>query len=456
MNKHIVYSIGIALSFVFGSCSSSDLAAPSDLQPDKGVISFTLGGSAGNGQALTRTETQTEDEQAITSLYVAAYKGNLLKAVTEADDAGSGSYTANVGASGSLDLYFIANPSEALITAMNALELSTTPNALMALTEASAPAIDGTATNFLMTAHETKTVSSTSEVSTDIGTIGLSRAAARIDITSVPTGFTLESVTFKNRYTQTLLGRVGDSDVSMDGLTHADQAYTAGIISGTTNTYTGYLYGYEDLAGTTQVVINGKYNGLAVSGITVDFATAGEGGTPLPLQRNRVYSIALTTNSSSTDLQNLVATLTVTDWDTSVTLAKSAADITNTSAAPTVAFSAFTNCAVNGTVDTQIDVTDNAAAQFTVTVTNNGSTLSKLVCTGLTVDTADPVTTGEGITITPGTVSYNADGTSTQVFTVAVEANAAAVQRVFTLKAENLLNRDAQAAFTVVQPAAGT
>lgn len=453
MNRYI-YSIGIALSLVLGACDSGELTAyPSDSQPDRGVISFTLSGSAANGQALTRTETQTEAEQAVSTLYVAAYKGNQLKAVVSAI-ASSGTYTANVGASGSLDLYFIANPSEALTTALNALEPGTAPGALLALTESAAPAVDGTATNFLMTAHETKTVSSTEETSTDIGTIGLSRAAARIDITSVPTGFTLEKVTFKNRYTQTKLGRIG-SDASMDGLTcnTAGQEYTTGITSGTTNTYVGYMYGYEDLAGTTQVVIDGKYNGLAVTGITVNFATAGEGNTPLPLQRNRVYSIALSKSSSSADLQNLVATLTVTDWDTSVTLSRSSADITNTTTAPTVAFSDFANCAVNGTNVPQIDVTDAAAASFKVTVTNTGSTLSKLVCTGLSIGGGAAVTTGEGLTITPGTVTYLTDGTSTQEFTVAVTANASGSQRVFTLKAENLLNRDTNVQFTVTQPA---
>lgn len=456
MNKHIIYSLGLVLLLVLSACDNSEpMASQADSQPDRGVISFTLSGSAGNSQARTRTDTQTASEQAIAKLYVASYKGNELKAVVMATDAGDGNYTADVGASGSLDLYFIANPSDALITSLTGLTVGTAPSALMALTESVAPAIDGTATNFLMTGHVTQSVKSTDPVSTNIGAIGLSRVAARIDITSVPTGFTLESVTFKNRYTQTKLGRVGDSDVSMDGLTHADQVYTAGITSGTTTTYTGHLYGYEDLAGTTQLVINGKYNGLDVTGITVDFATAGEGSTAVPLKRNNVYSIALTKSSSSTDLQNLMATLTVTDWDTSVQLAKTTTAITDLTTAPTVAFAGFDNCAVNTTDNSQIDVTDAAAASFTVTVTNGGSTLSKLVCTGVSYDGGvTTITTGEGITITPGAVTYNANGTSTQAFTVAVTANAAATQRVFTLKAENLLKSSTCAQFTIVQPAA--
>ena len=90
-------------------------------------------------------------------------------------------------------------------------------------------------------------------------------------------------------------------------------------------------------------------------------------------------------------------------------------------------------------------------------MTNGGSTLSKLVCAGLSYDGGvTNITTGEGVTITAGATAYNLNGTSTQTFTIAVAENTDASQRVFTFKAENLLNRDAFLAFSVTQPGAGS
>lgn len=452
MNKQIIYTAGLALLLALSSCSNELSADMPDVQQDAGCISFTLGGSAGAPVvARTRGEGETiqnENEQNVTSLYVVSYKANQMKAVVQATkDEVTGKWAANVGASGSLELYFVANPSAALVEAMQGLELGSYPSALLALTESTAPKTDGTENAFLMTAHQVASVATSGEVATDIGSIGLQRAATRVDITTVPSGFSITSVTFVNRYTQTKLGRIGDSDNSMEGLTHASQVYT---LAAPAATYVGQIYGYEDLAGTAQLIINGTYGGLEVTGITVDFT--------VPLKRNTIYSVALSNSGSSSTLGNISAEITVVDWDTSTELSKTTAEITDRDAdankPASLAFSSLNNCTES---DGSITVTTSGAASFEVTVTNGGSTLSKLVCAGLSYDGGvTTITTGEGVTITAGATAYNLNGTSTQTFTVAVAENTDASQRVFTFKAENLLNRDAFLAFSVTQPGAGS
>jgi hypothetical protein len=171
----------------------------------------------------------------------------------------------------------------------------------------------------------------------------------------------------------------------------------------------------------------------------------------VPLQRNKLYQLSMQKIDGTADLKGLEATLTVMDWDDAEIISKTSTQLADRTSAPAVAFSALTNCAES---EGNITVTDNTAATFTVTVSNTGSTLSKLVCSGVSYDGGSTtITTGEGISITAGAVTYSANGTSTQVFTVAIEANASGSQRVFTLKAENMLNRDSQATFTVTQPA---
>lgn len=447
MNKQIIYTAGLALLLALSSCSNEPSPDMPDVLQDAGSISFTLGGSAGAPVvARTRGEGETiqnENEQHVNSLYVVSYKANQMKAVVQATkDEVTGKWAANVGASGSLELYFVANPSADLVQSMQSLAVGSYPSALLALTESTAPKTDGTENAFLMTAHQVASVSTSGDVATDIGSIGLQRAANRIDITSVPSGFSITSVTFVNRYTQTKLGRIGDSDNSMVGLACSDQLYT---LSAPAATYVGMIYGYEDLVGTTaQLVINGTYGGLAVTGITVNFG--------VPLKRNTIYSVALSNTGGSTTLGNISAQLTVVDWDSSITLSKTTAEITNrtdTDTPSALAFSSLNNCNENGG---NISIANKNEASFVVTVTNVGSTLSKLVCTGISYDGGSTtLTTGEGISITSDAPVYNPDGTSSQSFTVSITQNTETSGRVFTLKAENLLNRDASLTFTVTQ-----
>ncbi len=448
MNRYIYYIFGLVLSLVLVSCSTSDIEGDAVGEQDYGIINFKLGGSA--AAPITRATSQSATESAVSKLYVVAFKNNVLKAVVEASfDNTSSTYSANVGASGTLDLYFVANPSEALENTIKGLSTSTTPGDLLARTESEAPATDGSEDAFLMTAHATASVRSTDTEGTTLsGAINLSRAAARIDITSVPTGFTIKKVTLVNRYTQTKLGRIGDSDNSMASLAKANTEYTAGITPGSSTTdYKGYIYAYEDLVGTAQIVVDGKYNGLDVTGITVDFATAGTGGNPLLIKRNNVYEIALNKASENLTLQDVKATLTVVDWNTGAVLSKATDALTDRTSAPAVAFSNLNNCKESGSNISITDVT--LPASFTATITNSGSTLSKLVCSSLYDTYKGNITTGEDIIIESSTPVYNADGTSTQVFNVIIDSNVSGSTRYFTLKAENLLSKTHATTFYV-------
>lgn len=441
MNRYSILATGLAALLALSSCGSDEMAnaeAPATPQTE-GRISFRLGGSAARTRAADAL-TSKDYEANIQNVYVVAYKNNrLTRAVKAVDNAGS--YSADVLASGILDIYFIANVEEGtgkLSERILALDEGSQSSELEALTADQAPGeYQATATDgfFPMTGKLPSAQINTQDAGgTDLDEVTVKRMAARIDIDNVlPSGFTINGVTINKRYDKSLIGRSGN-EMTACGATSDDHAYS--IDPATEMPYQGKIYLYEDFGGTeeagasTEIVLHGTYNGHNVNPV-VKFGTT-------KLVRNHIYNITLTKESLSEDLNDMVATITVKEWETGKTIAKTTTALTDRTATPAVAVTDGIAAA-----DISDDGTGNLSANaavggltFKVKVINPSSTTSKLVCTS-------PIT-GDGILITQdGDTTFNLDGKSEQVFSVTIDTNASGAARSFVIQAENLLNKDA-------------
>ena len=354
-----------------------------------------------------------------------------------------GDWRANLGQPDVYDVYFLANPNDELVSAIEALTANSEKSDFFAIVASQTPGDNASATNFLMTSEEVDVTVDSGADGTLIATpVTVTRAAARIDVVindDVPLA-TVTKITLKNRYTTTKVARTG-SDVSMTGLTTDDTEYSVSL-SGTGKQLLATIYAYEDPSKSTQLVITGTLADGTVATPTVRFDAT---HSNMALQRNHLYTVTLSQRNLSTDpldLGNIDANIMVKDWSTGATIAVSEAQLTSRTA-PTFTVAAGTNCTYAASAVTVTDAT--AAATFTVTVNNTGSTLSKLVC-------RDQV---EGFTMAEGARSVGADGKVVQTFTVTIDANAAdSPARTFTFYVENLLDADATgtASFTVSLP----
>lgn len=445
MNRYSLLAIGLTAVLGLASCSSSGEQTVAEMQSQQptGRISFTLGGSATTRAAAATTSLDYEAN--IKNVYVVAYKNNrLTKAVKATETAGS--YYADVEASGVLDVYFIANVEEGdgkLSSRILALAANSQSSALEALTaDQTAGAYQATATDgfFPMIGKLSSVTVNTQNdpaVGTPLGSVTLKRLAARIDIDDVmPANFTITGVTVNKRYNQSLLARsIGNLDMSGCGTATGTQNYT---VTPTELPYHGHIYLYEDMTdggAKTEIVIHGTYLGHNVNPV-VTFGTTN-------VVRNNIYNVKLSQDAPDGSLQDLIATITVKDWDTGEVIAKTTTALTDRTTAPSVTFDNLVNCTETSGNLTSTDAT---AVTFTVKVHNTSSTLSKLVCI--------TPSTGEGITIVESPIpTYNADGSSDQSFAVSITANTTDAARVFTLRAENLLKKSTGVQFTVTQAA---
>ena len=452
MNKrYITALLSVAVALLLLSACTADDTIGQGTHANGGVIRFSL---RDYRPQTTRTdpdpELQVEREKAVSSVYAVAFYSSTGKfaCIAEAADIHEevfeGDWRANLGQPDVYDVYFLANPNDELVSAIEALTADSEKSDFFAIVASQTPGANASATNFLMTSEEVDVTVDSGADGTLIATpVTVTRAAARIDVVindDVPLA-TVTKITLKNRYTTTKVARTG-SDVSMTGLTTDDTDYSVSL-SGTGKQLLATIYAYEDPSKSTQLVITGTLADGTVVTPTVRFDATHNN---MALQRNHLYTVTLSQRNLSTDpldLGDIDANIMVKDWSTGATIAVSEAQLTSRTA-PTFTVAAGTNCTYAASAVTVTDAT--AAATFTVTVNNTGSTLSKLVC-------RDQV---EGFTVAEGARSVGADGKVVQTFTVTIDANAAASPaRTFTFYVENLLDADATgtASFTVSLPA---
>jgi len=130
------------------------------------------------------TTTALEREKTISSLYAVAfnksddsfYKTIKIKTLSTAD-----AYEFNMGRSGSYKLLLVANADEALAQKLEALTSCSTLTDFSALVASQTPGESAEASDFLMVSEINNEVSVTAHNTTQLGTIELSRLAARFD-----------------------------------------------------------------------------------------------------------------------------------------------------------------------------------------------------------------------------------------------------------------------------------
>lgn len=428
------------MSWCMSSCINEEPLSSPVNNSGEGNISFTLGGSAG-AKALTRGETPTAQdcEKHIDHLHVVAFKNGLLTAVVkDVVPDQDNNCVANVGGSGTMDIYFIANADADLAALIEALTVGTsTPADLEALIATQSPgeyeASDYTGKFLMVGMVGSVTVQASGATSTNIGTINLTRLAARIDIAAMPTGFTISSVQVCNYYTKSLLMRDGNTATMPEALGSPTDMTAVSLTNGDLP-YTGRFFVYEDPTSQLEVVITGTYASKDVTAV-VSFAAPSGGGAAAPIKRNSIYTISLAASSETSTVAELVGSITVKDWDEGATVTAQNSAIISNNAAPTAV--AFDNLPTTGSTATadgnHVTITPDGTTDvtFDVVVTNaSKGNISKLVC-------KYPVT-GKGITISGG--DFAADGV-TQTFTVNITA--ACASDPYILEAQNVLKNTA-------------
>lgn len=466
--KHIALVSALSLLLTgFCACSSDD-AVERNSGNASGTVLFSL---TDLGRAATRDgdpgEVQLEREKQVNSVIAVAFYANTGKfaVAAEADNiTGQGlqkDWRVDFGKLDTYTVYFIANADNDLKNKLigNAAQLNENSTATdffgLCATQSPGDIETGTAGygGFLMTSDAVNVAIDTDADGTLIPDVTVTRAVARIDVEVdaalvTELGFQgIEKITLENRYTQSKIARVGN-DVDMGTLTHTDEVYN--MNTPYANSVTATIYAYEDPNRTTVLVIEGKKSDNTKLTPTIRFDAT---HANIALQRNYLYKVRLTKNTNPADVGDIASEIIVKDWQTGDVISYTGTELKNTTA-PTLVENGITVTTGNGTgtwtnaQTATVSITDAATATFTVKVKSAGSSLSKLVCKNQV----------DGFTVTEDSATrvLNNDGTTTQTFTVVIDANATSQQRTFTFKAENLMDADASGTPTITVTQAGS
>lgn len=319
------------------SCSTDKLSNDSTVSQSKGhKVSLTIGSGAKTRAAEPTALGGFAREKAIDGdkLYAVVFdqQGKFFEAIKITDyNSGDNTCSFTLSEAGVFYGYIVANTSIDL-TSASLTKGSSDEDALYNLIEDTDP---GTAlaasTNFMMTSKRTL-FDVDGDADTNLGSVSLIRSAARIDIDATEIdGLEVTKVVVENRYKKSLLVRGNNpDDTSLGAATPTDtKTYTRGTSAGEVDAlndgtglvndrqWQGVIYGYENINTNTVVKITHTLNGVA-STTTLDFSTINGGQA---IKRNNIYTVKLTNEVLSPTLQNIVASITVEDWDDSVNLA---------------------------------------------------------------------------------------------------------------------------------------
>ena len=345
--KILKYISAFAVLALLGlsSCTTDVLTSNNSASQGKGrKVSLTLGSTAKTRSANLGG---FDREKAIdgTKLYAVVFdqQGKFVETIAIADyDSSDGSCSFTLSDAGVYYGYIIANTSKG--TDLSGLTAGTsTEDDLFNIIEDTDPGADlASSTNFLMTSKRTL-LDVDGDADTSLGTITLTRAVVRIDIDATAiTGLAITKVEVQSRYKKSLIIRGNNpDDATLTAATPTDtKTYTRGTNAGevpaldgtstgqnhalvTDREWQGVIYGYENIdPATTVVKITHTLNGVA-STTTVNFSDANSGAGQA-LKRNNIYTVKLSDGAPSPTLQDITATITVTDWDTSTNLSYTA------------------------------------------------------------------------------------------------------------------------------------
>ena len=330
-------SILAAATMLLSSCTAE--RPKSEVKTDKGnIIRFSLSGAIGSGKAAapkqsslstrgsglpgTRAETQTADEKKVTGLYAVVFKDadnavatgakggesetdtfykmfDVLSINNQTELHANTDYYFKVEDNGHYFICFVANPGDDMKTKLKALTTSSTVKEFKEiLVDRQSPE---TKPGMLMTSEFIGAVSSMGE-ETNLGTVPLKRAMARIDIVNQADGITITKVVFKNRSKQTVL--ISDNaDAFKNDYLEATKEYNDVNLVGNSKTPTEYkeqIYSYEQYgkdADAPSLEITYTMDGQSYLHV-VKFVTA-KTKEPITLKRNNLYKVVLSNPSAT-------------------------------------------------------------------------------------------------------------------------------------------------------------
>lgn len=371
---HKVLAASVLMMLGLAACTSDSVVSTNNGQ-QKGEarqVKFSINTgvkSTTRATAATAADvTALERENTVNKLYAVVFKPSAANTLKPGDFSktyevtltGAGtdnqtysSATFKMDDDGLYYMYLVANPGTELEknltndTGASAplVAGTSTVNDFFALMETDRNPNDNSATNFLMTSNVVQ-VDIQGDGATDLTNGGsryieLKRAAARIDIDATAIdGFELISVQFVNRHPASVMVNTGtDNALTGENSTSTtNPTYTKPAVDDTysfTDKWLAGIYGYEnhkeaaagDETGITQLIINGKLNGIAVSQ-TVDFyskeeTSPGSGTytyTTIPLNRNTLYYVKLKPKATPDEYAPLAYTIQVANWRTGETI----------------------------------------------------------------------------------------------------------------------------------------
>ena len=300
-------------------------------------VKLSTAGTATRAEGDALTEAATDEEKAVKSIYVVAFKDiSQTEAVTttetgsEADDdvlikaelIKSDAFTSSNELSfklgtGNYQICFIGNPSEDMQTKIAGLKAGTSTVADFKALEEDLDPADKT-NGMLMTSDFTKCTVKADGLS--LSNVTLVRAMARVDIINKADGITITKATFNNRAVKTVLISDNSESTATDYLTTTDYTLNLAGKSDGSAGCEAKIYSYEQYNTSNVVSMTLEYT---IDGMdktyqhTVEFKTTtgtDAAATQIPMKRNYLYTINVGNNQGKVTFN-----LTVTDWEEGMT-----------------------------------------------------------------------------------------------------------------------------------------
>ena len=414
-------------------------------------VTFTLGNAT-----LTRAAASTggfDREKAIdpAKFYIVAFQGgSWIKTISPQDltytDGEPGTLSFDMVALGTINFYFVANTTNP--TKLTGLTTATTETNFFTVVDNTPVGENGATTDGFLMVGKVENVS-VSGAATDLGTVTMTRRAARIDIDgSDIADLVIKSVTINKRYNGgSLLVRDG-SNTAVTGTPVQTKYITTGtpganemLVAATTtgalvsnDQWQGVIYGYENPETDTEVTVDVEFDGFARSA-TAKFSEAKDASgnaDPKAVIANTLYTIKLMKAGEGTDpTQQLAATIEVVDWNESELSFTDLADseqpsFTSTTDGGTTTLSNPATIRVSKTDATTVDLTVTSGGVFASTLNfiegqdDNGDALAYNPSSSAR---ALPAATRavSGTTIAPTETSYE-DGHIVQTYSLPISA----------------------------------
>ncbi len=293
----------------------------------EGVVRLTLCGSAGKAAKTravgdTLAGKATEEEKAVKTVFAVLFNDKdtsgegedksdtFFKAVrltTTAGNDGSLSTEFNVG-SGNYQICFVANSGMALTAGIAKLKAGVSTVAdFKALVEQQDPA---TKEGGMLMVSDFYAAAVMPDKATDLGSVSLERAMARIDIVNLADGITIDSVKFVNRATRSVL--ISDA-VTTEYATFRDTTYKDMNLAGNSGgsaaceaeIYSYEQYGTDDNAPSLKI-----YYSIGEDDYSHTIEFKDNDDNQINLKRNRLYTVNIGNAQGK-----LTFTLTVADWN---------------------------------------------------------------------------------------------------------------------------------------------